>query len=613
MKDPICGMPVEPTTPFRGSWDGRDYYFCSALCQEAFLARPGETIRRELPSPAGENRAARRVAYLTMEIALDSRMATYSGGLGVLAGDTVRAAADLGVPLVAVTLLYRDGYLAQSIDPISGQQEAPERWPFGEFLQPLAETAEVTIDGRAVHVRAWRYDVVGVAGAKVPVLLLDTELPENDPLDRALCGRLYSGDERYRLAQEVVLGVGSVRLLDGLGYSGIDRYHMNEGHAALAPLELARRLNAGRPEMEWRFDDVRRRSVFTTHTPVAAGHDHFSREIAERVLGGLVPPRVLEMLGGSGQLDMTSLALNLSGYVNGVARKHAEVSRQMHPGYGIHHITNGVHSKTWTAPAFRALYDRHLPGWDADPSMLRNAIALPSEEVWQAHLTSKAELIEVVRRLTGTNLDAGALTIGFARRATQYKRADLVFDDLPRLREIARRRPVQLIFGGKAHQRDDEGKRIIRRILEIGRALGRDVPVVYLPNYDTALARAVVAGVDVWLNTPQRPLEASGTSGMKAAHNGVPSLSVLDGWWIEGCVEGVTGWAIGDLRPPGDPNEDRRSEAQDLLTKLDRQVLPTYYDERERWISIMRHVISLNASFFNTHRMVQQYVTNAYI
>jgi starch phosphorylase len=613
MKDPVCGMPVDPSTPFRASHDGTDYYFCSALCREAFLAGPAETLRRQVPSAAAENRPARRVAYLTMEIALDPRMATYSGGLGVLAGDTVRAAADLGVPLVAVTLLYRDGYLAQSIDSVAGQQEAPERWPFGQFLQPLAETAEVAIEGRAVRVRAWRYEVLGAAGQKVPVLFLDTELPENDPLDRALCGRLYSGDERYRLAQEIVLGVGSVRILEALGYVGIERFHMNEGHAALAPLELARRLNAGRPDLDWRLDDVRRRSVFTTHTPVTAGHDSFSWDLAERVLGGLVPRRMLEMLGGNGRMDMTSLALNLSGYVNGVARKHAEVSRQMHPGYGIHHITNGVHSKTWTAPAFQAVFDSHLPGWDADPSMLRNAIGLPSADLWQAHVASKNELMEAVRRSTGVSLDPGTLTIGFARRATQYKRADLIFDDLPRLRKIAAKGPFQLVFGGKAHQRDEDGKRIIRRVLEVGRELGREIPVVYLPNYDTALARTMVAGADVWLNTPQRPLEASGTSGMKAAHNGVPSLSVLDGWWIEGCVEGVTGWAIGDLRSASDAGEDRRREAQDLFAKLEGLVLPAFYGERERWVTIMRFAISLNASFFNTHRMLQQYATNAYI
>jgi starch phosphorylase len=245
--------------------------------------------------------------------------------------------------------------------------------------------------------------------------------------------------------------------------------------------------------------------------------------------------------------------------------------------------------------------------------MLRNAIGLSSDELWQAHAACKAELVETVRRSTGVSLDPEVLTIGFARRATQYKRADLIFDDLPRLRAIARRARIQLVFGGKAHPRDDEGKRIIRRILEIGRELGADLPVVYLPNYDMALARTVVAGVDVWLNTPQRPLEASGTSGMKAAHNGVPSLSILDGWWIEGCVEGVTGWAIGDLRALGDPGEDRRREGQDLLGKLETEIVPAYCGERERWAVFMRHAISLNASFFNTHRMIQQYATNAYI
>jgi starch phosphorylase len=438
--------------------------------------------------------------------------------------------------------------------------------------------------------------------------LLDTDLADNAPPDRALAGRLYGGDERYRLAQEIVLGIGGVRLLAAAGYDQIRRYHLNEGHAALAPLELVRAENEGRPASEWRFDKVRRSSIFTTHTPVPAGHDRFDWDLVRRVLGPFVPDDVLGMLAGrDGRFNTTALALDLSGFVNGVAQRHEEVSREMFPGYGIHHVTNGVHSATWTCPAFRQLYDRHLPGWSADPAMLRNAGRVPDGEIWEAHIEAKRELLRSVRSSTGRTFDEDALTIGFARRAALYKRADLVFSDIERLRELARHHGrIQLVFAGKAHPRDEGGKDAIRHVFAAAHALGDDVPVVFLPNYDMALARIITAGVDLWLNTPQRPLEASGTSGMKAAHNGVPSLSVLDGWWLEGHVEGVTGWSIGGTTPESD------GDAADLYAKLE-TILPLFHRDRAGWIATMKSAIALNASFFNTHRMVQQYVANAYL
>lgn len=605
VRDPVCGMPVRADGPLVAMHGERTYRFCAPFCRDAFLRDPVAALARGPDLEAPDQRSERSIAYFTMEIALESAMATYSGGLGVLAGDTVRACADLGVKLVAVTLLHREGYLAQRLDPARGQVEAPERWPLGDFLKPLAQTVEVALDGRRVRVRSWLREVQGAGGHVVPVLFLDTDLEDNVGFDRGLTGRLYGGDEWYRLCQEVILGVGGVRMLRALGYTGIRRLHLNEGHAALAPLELGRQFGESRPPSEWPFDAVRQRCVFTTHTPIGAGHDQFAWEAAERALGELIPREIQRMVGGADRLNMTALALNLSGFVNGVARKHAEVSREMFPGYGVHAVTNGVHPATWAAPSFAALFDRHLPGWRGDGTMLRNTFRIPRDELLDAHLAAKAALAMQVQTLAGRSFDPAVFTIGFARRATGYKRLDLVFSDLDRLKQVrARGGKLQFVFAGKAHPRDAPGKDAIRHVLEIARLLGDEIPVVFLPDYAMDLARLIVAGVDLWLNTPQPPLEASGTSGMKAALNGVPSLSVLDGWWLEGHIEGVTGWSIGSGDVP---------DSADLYRKLEAAILPLYYGDQGAWTSIMQHAIALNGSFFNTHRMVQQYVTHAYL
>jgi starch phosphorylase len=351
--------------------------------------------------------------------------------------------------------------------------------------------------------------------------------------------------------------------------------------------------------------------VFTTHTPVPAGHDQFPYALAEEVLGDFLPLETLRAFGGSESLNMTRLALNLSHYVNGVAKEHQRVSSEMFPGYHIESITNGIHAWTWTGDALRDLFSRFIPGCKNEPTSLRYAINLPGDEIWKAHMEAKEKLLDYVNATTDAEMDPAVLTIGFARRATAYKRADLVFTDTGRLKKIARGRGrMQFIFAGKAHPRDTEGHKMIKKILQTARRLKGDIEVVYLEDYDMKLARLLVSGVDVWLNTPRRPQEASGTSGMKAAVNGVPSLSVLDGWWIEGCIEGMTGWAIGSL----DKETSTDGEcATWLYDKLEQVVIPTFYKDRARWIEMMRLCIAINGSFFNTHRMVHQYVMSAYI
>lgn len=618
--DPVCGMTVAPDARLSTQYRRKPVYFCSEYCRDTFIADPERFAAAVNAADADRqlDKTLRRIAYFSMEVAVQSNMPIYSGGLGVLAGDHLKSCADLRLPLVAVSLLYRKGYFDQSLDAAGGQHEAPVKWDVEQFVKPLDATIDLEIAGRAVHVRAWQYTVAGQTGATVPLILLDTDVEGNAPEDRALVHQLYGGDQKYRLAQEVLLGIGGVRMLRALGYNGLQKYHMNEGHASLLVLELLGQGDWARESPD--FAAVRDRCVFTTHTPVPAGHDHFDYDLLERVLPPGMPRALLQMLGGKDELNMTRLGFNLSRYVNGVAKRHGEVSREMFPGYAIHHITNGIHSATWTCESFRTLYDKYLPGWSNDPSMLRHAIGIPRQDFWDAHAAAKARLIRLVKERAGVSLSPDVLTIVFARRATAYKRADLVFSDVARLRQIAKKAgPLQFVFAGKAHPRDLDGKKLIKRVVSVAKQLAGDVSIVYLENYDMDLAKVLVSGADVWLNTPQRPLEASGTSGMKAAHNGVPSFSTLDGWWLEGHVEGLTGWSIGSPEAgrhdagKADAAKVNKQDAEDLYRKLERDIMPVYYQQRERWVDVMRSAVALNASYFNTHRMVQEYATNAYL
>jgi starch phosphorylase len=558
----------------------------------------------------------RTVAYFSMEIGLRADMATYSGGLGVLAGDTVHSAADLGLPLVAVTLLHRQGYFTQRLSATGVQQTQPTQWAATAYLQELPARATVSVEGRPVQVRAWQYDVRGIRGATVPVLLLDADLAGNTPADRALTGVLYGGDARYRLAQELLLGLGGVRLLQALGYTQVNCFHLNEGHAsfltaALLEQELERHGRAAPTDED--LAAVRARCVFTTHTPVPAGHDRFPLELVRQVLGPHPLLQLPALWQDAGLFNMTFLALSLSRYANAVSQRHAEILPGMFGWTHVHAITNGVHAGRWMAPPLQALFDRHLPGWREDPSQLAGASSLPGEALFAAHQEAKQALFARVQRETHQEFQLDVLTLGFARRATSYKRADLFFTDPVRLEALSRQHGLlQLIFAGKAHPRDKEGQAMIQHIVQAGTALAPRIRVVYLADYDMTLGGLITAGVDVWLNNPQPPLEASGTSGMKAALNGVPSLSILDGWWVEGCVEGVTGWAIGTLEDHQPQPEHRAQDAAALYDKLERAILPTYYQQPAQWQTIMRACIARNGPVFNTHRMMQEYAQQAY-
>lgn len=559
-----------------------------------------------------------KIAYFSMEIGFRNDIPTYSGGLGVLAGDTIKSAADLRLPMVAVTLIYRQGYFRQDLDEHGRQTEYPEVWNPAEHMTLLPHKVKISIQGRDVAIQVWAYNISSLVDKwNVPIFFLDTNLPENSPEDRTLTDTLYGGDDRYRLKQEAVLGLGGVSMLRALGFR-IKKYHMNEGHASLLTLEL---LNRYKRDIEsvwdereiWDTERVKDLCVFTTHTPVEAGHDRFSYDMVKEVLDETFPVEVLKELAGADKLNMTLLAMNLSKYINGVAKKHGEVSKVLFPGYQIQAITNGVHSYTWTCESFARLYDKYLPGWANEPELFVRVDKVPEEELWGAHMEAKRKLIDHVNSVTGAHMDYDTLTIGFARRATAYKRANLLLSDIERLRKIAGGR-LQVIYAGKAHPKDFDGKNNIMEIFNNIKTLEKDIKIVYLNNYNMELALKMVSGVDVWLNTPMRPREASGTSGMKASHNGVVNFSVLDGWWIEGHIEGYTGWSIG-----ASPTESTLAkttdilDAEDLYHKLETLVIPTYYGNRKVWVKMMENSIAKIAYYFNTHRMMRRYVTEAYI
>ena len=561
------------------------------------------------PTAACPDLGARSIAYYSMEIALSPALPTYSGGLGMLAGDTLRSAADTAAPMVAVSLVHRRGYFRQMLDESGQQTEADVPWTPETTLASADKMVTVTIQERPIRVRAWRFDVVGVKGHVIPVFLLDTDVEGNDLWDRHLTDHLYGGDTYYRLCQEAVLGLAGTALLHELGCKP-QVYHMNEGHAALLTLALLQE-RIGEAALSTASDEdaeaIRQQCVFTTHTPVPAGHDMFGMDQAHKILGD-ARCATIERFGclHNGLLNMTYLALRFSRFVNGVAMQHGKVSQEMFPDYNVHSITNGVHAATWTSHCLQDLLDKEIPEWRHDNQYFRSVYGVEPARISNCHHQGKQRLFKLVADRTGVQLDPKVLTLGFARRVATYKRASLLLNDPKRLLKIARKiGGLQILYAGKAHPADNAGKGLIKDVVEMAHKLDSSaLRILYLQNYDWELGAQLTQGVDVWVNTPRRPYEASGTSGMKAALNGVPSLSILDGWWIEGCAEDVTGWAIDDA-------DTEAAEAQSLYDKLENSIAPLY-QRPNAWARMQQSCIAMNGTFFNTHRMLAQYFGNAY-
>lgn len=547
-----------------------------------------------------------KIAYFSMEIGFSNDVPTYSGGLGVLAGDTLKSFADIGVDVVAVTLLSEKGYFFQKFDASGYQQELDYNWSMSDLLDKLPVEVTIHIEGRTVHVNVWQYVLTGVQGKQLRIFFLDTNNEKNNPQDQMLTRHLYGGDHDYRLKQELVLGIGGMRVLDKLGIYP-RKYHMNEGHAAFLISQLYNDLDVSDKRKA-----IRSLCSFTTHTPVAAGHDRFPKEKVKHYFPDIPDQLFNDSLEGD-EFSMTRLALNYSSYVNAVSRKHQDVTKSMFPNYVIDYITNGIHTLSWVNKHVGALYDKHIIDWRVNPLELRNALKIPTEDLLRAHQKAKQQLIDYIAQNNDVQLDPEVFTIGFARRATGYKRAHLLFRDLNRLKDISKKHgKIQLVFAGKAHPQDDEGKKIIQSIIGLSKRLTGSVKLVFVENYSISIAKLLTAGVDLWLNTPKRPLEASGTSGMKAVANGVPNLSVPDGWWVEGLIEGLTGWGIGEeIITETDDRKIDDSDANELYKKLE-IILPLYYEKPNDYAVVMRNAIAINASYFNTHRMAKQYLVRAY-
>ena len=566
---------------------GKKFCFCSKNCKNHFFNDP-------------------KIAYFSMEIGIANEIPTYSGGLGVLAGDIVKASADLKLQMVAITLASRKGYFKQIITNEGEQQEYPHEWDPSKSLFKIPKTATITIEKNPVIIQAWLYEHRSPNGGLLPIFFLDTDVDGNSPEDRRITDYLYGGDKEYRLKQEIVLGIGGTRILEALSIK-INKYHMNEGQSALLTLELLKKFNLD-------SEKVQNRCVFTTHTPIEAAFDQFSYELFQKLLGNQFMLSTVKQYAGQEKLNMTYLALNLSKYVNGVSKAHMKYSKKIFPGHHIRSVTNGVHSYTWTCEYFRKLFDKYIPSWANEPVLLVRASDIPNTAIWNAHTQAKQQLLNYIKQKENVTLDSQILTIGFARRATGYKRSTLIFSDLDRLKEINKKNKFQIIFAGKAHPRDTEGKQLIKTIYRYANELKDQIRIVYLENYDMNIASLLTSGVDVWLNTPIPPMEASGTSGMKAAHNGVINFSILDGWWIEGCIEGVTGWGIGPHPSELVSIEERRKrELSDLYSKLEYLILPNYYENRDSWINLMKNSISKIAYYFQTQGVVKRYITEAYL
>ena len=539
------------------------------------------------------------IAYFTAEIGLWSELHTYSGGLGVLAGDHVKSAADANLPLVAISLLYREGYGRQHLDAKGDQSETYPPIDPAEHLVNTGKTIQLPLDGSTLYASVWRTDVVGVSGHVVPVYFLDTFHPNNSAEFVGLGARLYGGNDDTRVRQEYLLGVGGVQALQTLGQS-FAGMHLNEGHCTFAMLEMLRQ--------GWTREELAQRTLFTTHTPVPAGHDRFEWSLVESVIGELLPDDARALVKNAGddeegrRCSMSHLAVALSTAVNAVSNLNAQVASGMFGSTHIAPITNGVHHITWTSPQMGGLFDVHLPGWKEDPSQLGYAGSLPDEALLEARQANRRMLRELVRASTGVELEEHRLTIGFARRFATYKRANLVFSDLERLRAIGADR-IQFVFSGKAHPKDEGGKQLIRDIFASAGEVANEIPVAFIENYDMDTGLAMTSGVDIWLNNPIRPLEASGTSGMKAAMNGVPNCSILDGWWPEGCEHGVNGWAIGGAE---DERDDAR-DAENIYNVLEHEVLPRWDEGPERWAKLMRASIATSARFTGA-RMIADYL-----
>jgi len=539
------------------------------------------------------------VAYFSAEIGISVSLPTYSGGLGVLAGDHLKAAGDIGIKICGISLLYREGYFKQHINENGFQTETYPRFDPAPLLKKVNISFSIILRKRKVKIQVYQFDYVAKNGHIVPIFFLDTDTEVNNIQDRYITNRLYSGDEDHRILQEAILGFGGLGLLENLNQSNISTYHMNEGHCSFLVLGLLHQFKGN-------VEKVKSLCHFTTHTPVPAGHDIFPFKRVKNILDDYIPDDLeLPSIKKNGRLHMTELGLSFSRSANGVSRLHGDVAQNQFTWAEIGYITNGVHHSYWMGTDLKNLFDKYLRGWREDPTQLLKVDTIPNNELFEAHQIRKKYLLGFANSQLGQALDVKTFTVGFARRAATYKRAQLLFYNMDKFLQIGHGK-IQVVFSGKAHPKDQGGKEIIQDIVSKAGSVSDSVKIVFLENYNMWLGRLITSGVDLWLNTPLRPNEASGTSGMKATLNGVPNFSVLDGWWEEGCQDGINGWAIGDPNQPDDSKD-----AEHLYYLIENQVIPMYYDHREKWIYMMKQAIKTGVDF-TAFRMLNEYKNNYY-
>lgn len=556
-------------------------------------------------------------AYFSMEIMMESDIPSYAGGLGILAGDLLRSCADMEVPAVGVSMVYSGVVYAQKIKEDGRQSFEEIDWRKMDQFTKLPHRITLRLKGEDVHVGCWRYDFVGLHGFVVPVYLLDTNVLENSEWACGISRNLYEDKWDYRFAQEAVLGIGGVKMLEEIGYHKIKTYHMNEGHSTMVSLALLE-------QFDYKDDEVRKNAVFTTHTPIPEGHDSFGYDMAHEIAETYIPWHIKD-IATQESLSMSHLGMNMSKISLAVSRKHQKVTEHIFPGHKFDYVTNGVHHRTWIGHHQQDLYQKYLPGFLDEPEVLEDADRIPNNELWDAHIAAKRELVEYVNKhLTAYSavcsidydensdcFNEKTLTIAMARRPVPYKRPLLLYKDIERLLKLGSGK-IQIIQCGRGHPADENAKKIIDEIIHLSRKLRGKVRIDYLENYSPKIARLLVAGCDVWLNTPMQPLEASGTSGMKAAMNGALNFSVPDGWWIEGHeLQPDAGFVIGKEIDGLEAQFDNDADAESIYSQLEKDIIPLYYEDREGWITKMKAAIKLGA-YFNTNRCINDYKLKAW-
>lgn len=548
-----------------------------------------------------KTRFKKNAAYFSMEIGLEDSMKTYAGGLGILAGDTLKSAADLGLKVYGISILYKFGYFKQYLNEEGQQIEVPDEWDFRNYLTFTGKVITFDLKGESVSAEIWKYEVLGVTGHVVPVYFLNTDIDSNSQANRYISFNLYTPFEDTRLRQEITLGIGGIKALEELGHDNLDNYHLNESHAVFSILALEEKLESR--------EEVVKKIVFTTHTPAEHGHKKYNRDTLEYILHPTYMDLLRKDFDGD-ELHLTKFGLRNAKYSNGVSKLHGQVSSNMFPEFKIDFVTNGIHANTWAGSATSEVLKRFVKGWEKSPGLLTQSATIPEGEILEMHQANKQELMNYVKVKTGNVLDVNTFTIGFARRVDGYKRSGFIFRNMSVLTKIAKKfGGLQIIFSGKAYFDYGPSEDIIKNVFKHAKEDLGLLKVIFLEDYGMYTSQMMVQGCDIWLNNPIKPLEASGTSGMKAALNGVPSLSTIDGWWVEGWEEGFTGWSIGSE----DPYEnDEEHDLYDMYSKLEFVVIPMWKEHKVKWARVQRNCIAKNASYFNTHRMVEEYVEKGY-